>query len=52
MEPENLLASVSETVLENGLKVICLKKTGAPIISTQIWYKTGSAREHDGIREQ
>jgi Predicted Zn-dependent peptidases len=50
MEPENLLASVSDTILENGLKVICLKKTGAPIISVQIWYKTGSANEHDGIR--
>ncbi|MGB7568424.1 MAG: pitrilysin family protein [Chitinivibrionales bacterium] len=50
MEPENLLAAVSETILENGLKVICLKKNGAPIISAQIWYKTGSANEHDGIR--
>jgi zinc protease len=50
MESENLLASVSETILENGLKVICLKKTGAPIVSAQIWYKTGSANEHDGIR--
>lgn len=50
MEPENLLASVSNTTLENGLKVICLKKSGAPIVSAQIWYKTGSAKEHDGIR--
>ena len=50
MEPNNLLASVYEITLENGLKVICLKKNGAPIISAQIWYKTGSAHEHDGIR--
>jgi zinc protease len=50
MEPENLLASVSATTLDNGLKVICLKKNGAPIVSAQVWYKTGSAHEHDGIR--
>jgi zinc protease len=50
MEPENLLALVHGTVLDNGLKVICLKKTGAAIISAQIWYGTGSANEYDGIR--
>jgi zinc protease len=50
MEPEHLLASIYETVIENGLKVICLKKRGAPIIAVQMWYKTGSVNERDGIR--
>jgi zinc protease len=50
IKPENLLDSISETVIENGLKVICLRKIGAPIISVQVWYKTGSVNERDGIR--
>jgi zinc protease len=45
-----MLDRIAETVLSNGLKLICLKKTEAPIISLQIWYKTGSANERDGIR--
>jgi zinc protease len=43
-------ASIRDRTLENGLKIICLKKTGAPIVSVQVWYKTGSAHETDGIR--
>jgi zinc protease len=43
-------ASIREHTLHNGLKVICLKKSGAPIVSVQVWYKTGSAHETDGIR--
>jgi zinc protease len=42
--------SIKEHVLENGLKVICLKKTDAPIVSVQVWYRTGSAHENDGTR--
>jgi zinc protease len=42
--------SIREHTLENGLKVICLKKGGAPIVSVQVWYRTGSAQETDGIR--
>lgn len=45
-----LLHNIIEKVLPNGMKVICLKKTGAPIISVQIWYKVGSVCETDGIR--
>jgi zinc protease len=50
MENDALLSSVTDVVLENGLKVICLKKTGAPIVSVQVWYKTGSVHEQNGIR--
>jgi zinc protease len=45
-----LLKSVYDVVLDNGLKVICLKKSGAPVVSVQVWYKTGSVNERDGIR--
>jgi zinc protease len=50
MEPSRLLADISETILENGLKVICLKKSQTPVVSVQVWYKTGSANEKIGIR--
>jgi zinc protease len=42
--------SIKDKTLEKVLKVICLKKTGAPIVSAQVWYRTGSAHEIDGIR--
>ena len=45
-----LLDNITEKKLDNGLKVITLRKPGAPIIATQLWYKTGSIGEHDGIR--
>ena len=45
-----LLQNIIERTFDNGFKVICLKKTGAPIISAQLWYKTGSVFENDGIR--
>ncbi|MBD3421036.1 MAG: hypothetical protein GF398_13025 [Chitinivibrionales bacterium] len=46
----NMLDTIAEKILSNGLKVICLKKNDAPIIAAQIWYKTGSVNERDGIR--
>ncbi len=45
-----LPASITEKVLSNGLKVICLRKTGTPIVSVQVWYKVGSAYEQTGSR--
>jgi zinc protease len=45
-----LLHSVYDTILDNGLKVILLRKPGAPIVAVQVWYKTGSINECDGIR--
>ncbi len=50
MGNDHILSSVRDVVLDNGLKVICLKKTGAPVVSVQVWYKTGSINERDGIR--
>lgn len=45
-----LLNNIKEFKFDNGLKAICLKKSGAPIVSIQLWYKTGSINEHDGVR--
>jgi zinc protease len=45
-----LLAGIAEKVLSNGLKIICLRKTGTPIVSVQVWYRVGSAFEQAGIR--
>jgi zinc protease len=45
-----ILDNIAETVLDNGLKVICLKKPSAPVVSVQVWYRTGSSRETIGQR--
>jgi zinc protease len=50
MEKMGVLSSVRHVVLDNGLKVVYLKKTQAPVVSVQVWYKTGSVNERDGIR--
>ncbi len=40
---------VSETILENGLKVLVKQDRRAPIMVSQIWYKVGSSYEPFGI---
>jgi|WetSurMetagenome_2_1015567.scaffolds.fasta_scaffold00008_36 zinc protease len=50
MENSRLLGDIADRTFDNGLKAICLKKPGAPVVSVQIWYKTGSVNEYDGIR--
>jgi zinc protease len=45
-----LLDGIKEITLSNGLKIIALKKAGAPVVSVQVWYKTGSSFETDGAR--
>ena len=45
-----MLDKISEKILDNGLKIICLKKCDAPILAAQIWYKCGSMNERDGNR--
>lgn len=45
-----LLAGIAEEKLNNGLKVICLRKAGTPIVSVQVWYNVGSAFEQAGRR--
>lgn len=44
------LGQVAEHTLSNGLKVLILRKSSAPVASVQVWYRTGSAHERDGIR--
>ncbi len=41
---------LENTSLENGLKVISCRRTGAPVVAVQVWYRVGSVNEHDGIR--
>jgi len=45
-----MLDTITEKILNNGLKVISLKKNDTPVVSVQVWYKVGSLNEHDGIR--
>ncbi len=45
-----MLDKIKEQKLDNGLKIICLQKDDTPVVSVQVWYKTGSVNEHDGIR--
>lgn len=37
--------TVSETTLENGLKVILLENHKAPLVTFQVWYRVGSRNE-------
>lgn len=38
-----------EMVLDNGLKIIAKEDHRAPVVVSQIWYRVGSAQEHNGI---
>ncbi len=44
-EGPNLFDQVVEHKLNNGLKVLLLKESRAPIISVQLWYRVGSRNE-------
>ena len=37
-----------EQTLENGLQVILKKDKRAPVVTSHIWYKIGSADEYSG----
>ena len=41
--------TVTEKVLENGLKVIVKEDHRAPIAVVQVWYRIGTSYEHEGI---
>ncbi len=45
-----MLDRIADHTLDNGLKVICLRKPGAPLVAVQVWYRTGSVNEYAGIR--
>ncbi|MBD3244045.1 MAG: hypothetical protein GF331_25860 [Chitinivibrionales bacterium] len=42
--------SPEDYTFDNGLKLLCMRKASAPIVAVHIWYRTGSANEHDGVR--
>jgi len=44
-ETANLFDQVVEHKLKNGLKVLLLKESRAPIITVQLWYRVGSRNE-------
>ena len=41
--------STHEKTLDNGLKVIVKEDHRAPVVISQVWYRVGSAQEHNGI---
>lgn len=45
---ESVFADVHEYRIENGLTLLVLPRRELPILSLQIWYKTGSAHEVPG----
>jgi len=47
-ETANLFDQVVEHKLKNGLKVLLLKESRAPIITIQLWYRVGSRNEYLG----
>ena len=44
-EAPNLFEQVVEHKLKNGLKVLLLRESRAPVISVQVWYRVGSRNE-------
>lgn len=47
--PSITLATVTEFMLDNGLKLIVKQDHRAPVVVSQVWYKVGSSYEHNGI---
>ena len=47
--PQSIAERVREAILENGLKVIVLPVTKAPVVTIQIWYRVGSRNERLGL---
>jgi len=41
--------TVSETTLDNGLKVIVREDHRAPVVVSQVWYRVGSSYEQHGV---
>jgi len=42
-------AEVEEFMLDNGMKILVVENSRAPVVVSQVWYKVGSSYEHDGI---
>jgi zinc protease len=47
-DPQSIVERVHEATLENGLKVLVLPITKAPVVTLQIWYRVGSRNEKLG----
>ncbi|HTU02610.1 MAG TPA: pitrilysin family protein [Candidatus Sulfotelmatobacter sp.] len=45
---DNLADRVSETTLDNGLKVLIVEEHKAPVVTVQVWYHVGSRNEQVG----
>ncbi|MGH7410355.1 MAG: M16 family metallopeptidase [Candidatus Methylomirabilis sp.] len=43
-----LTARVTESVLENGLKVLLLEEHKAPVVTVHVWYRVGARNEQPG----
>ena len=43
------MESTREITLDNGMKVIVKEDHRAPVVVSQVWYRVGSAQEHNGI---
>ena len=48
-EPPQSDEAVQSYVLSNGMKVLVIENHRAPVVVSQVWYKTGASYEHDGI---
>jgi zinc protease len=44
----SLVSQVTEATLDNGLKVLVLPVTKAPVVTLQVWYRVGSRNEKLG----
>lgn len=42
-------SSISEFMLDNGLKLVVIEDHRAPVVVSQVWYRVGASYEHDGI---
>jgi zinc protease len=45
---QTITSRVREAVLDNGLKILILPVTKAPVVTLQVWYKVGSRNEKLG----
>src|ERR1700756_2207149 len=47
-DSQSLVERVRDATLENGLKVLVLPVTKAPVVTVQVWYRVGSRNERLG----
>ena len=47
--PPAAMATVSEFMLDNGMKVIVKPDRRAPVVVSQVWYRVGASYEPDGL---